>query len=85
MNRDPIYIGNTTLQINSRDVQGFADCKENGRDYRIEHYDQMRPFFMNIVSDSDLWMFISSNGALTAGRRDPDHALFPYYTDDRIT
>jgi hypothetical protein len=29
-------------------------------------------------------MFVSSNGALTAGRRDPDHALFPYYTDDRI-
>jgi hypothetical protein len=39
---------------------------------------------MNIVSDSDLWMFISSNGALTAGRKNPDRALFPYYTDDRI-
>lgn len=44
----------------------------------------MSPFLMNIVSDSDLWMFISSNGALTAGRRNPDQALFPYYTDDRI-
>ncbi|MEE1507291.1 MAG: hypothetical protein V1256_10110, partial [Candidatus Neomarinimicrobiota bacterium] len=39
---------------------------------------------MSIVSNSDLWMFLSSNGALTAGRRNPDHALFPYYTDDRI-
>ncbi len=29
-------------------------------------------------------MFVSSTGALTAGRSDPDHALFPYYTDDRI-
>jgi hypothetical protein len=44
----------------------------------------MPPFFMSLVSDSDHWLFISSNGALTAGRKDPDHALFPYYTDDRI-
>ena len=44
----------------------------------------MPPFFMSIVSNSDLWMFLSSNGALTAGRTNPDHALFPYYTDDRI-
>jgi hypothetical protein len=52
--------------------------------YRISNYDSMPPFFMSLASDSDHWLFISSNGALTAGRRDPDHALFPYYTDDRI-
>ena len=28
----------------------------------------MRPFFMTLVSGSDHWMFISSTGALTAGR-----------------
>ncbi len=39
---------------------------------------------MSIVSSSDHWMFISSNGALTAGRRNPEGALFPYYTDDKI-
>ena len=39
---------------------------------------------MTVVSDSDLWMFVSSTGALTAGRVDVDHALFPYETDDRI-
>ena len=44
----------------------------------------MDPFFMTIVSNSDHWMFISSNGALTAGRKDPDNALFPYYTVDKI-
>ena len=44
----------------------------------------MRPFFMTVVSDADHWMFISSNGALTAGRRNADLALFPYYTDDKI-
>ena len=45
----------------------------------------MRPFFMSIVSDSNHWMFISSNGGLTAGRKNADYALFPYYTDDKIT
>ena len=52
--------------------------------YEIAGYDRMRPFFMSIVSACDQWMFISSTGALTAGRGDPDHALFPYYTDDKI-
>jgi hypothetical protein len=54
------------------------------RFYRIVNYDTMPPFLMSIVSDTDQWMFVSSTGALTAGRRDPDRALFPYYTDDRI-
>ncbi|MEP3990541.1 MAG: hypothetical protein ABJN07_09770 [Balneola sp.] len=45
----------------------------------------MRPFFMSIVSDSNHWMFISSNGGLTAGRKNSEYALFPYYTDDKIT
>ena len=45
----------------------------------------MRPFFMSIVSDSNHWMFISSNGGLTAGRRNSRFSLFPYYTDDKIT
>jgi hypothetical protein len=52
--------------------------------YRVVNYDSMPPFLMGLVSASDHWFFISSNGALTAGRRDPDHSLFPYYTDDRI-
>jgi hypothetical protein len=52
--------------------------------YQIANYDRMRPFFMSIASGSDHWMFISSTGALTAGRRSPDLALFPYYTDDKI-
>ena len=53
--------------------------------YKIENNDAMRPFFMSIVSDSNHWMFISSNGGLTAGRKDSNNALFPYYTDDKIT
>ena len=52
--------------------------------YRIDGVETMAPFLMTIVSDADLWMFVSSTGALTAGRVDADHALFPYETDDRI-
>ncbi len=40
---------------------------------------------MSIVSDSNHWMFISSNGGMTAGRKNSEFALFPYYTDDKIT
>jgi hypothetical protein len=53
--------------------------------YKIANHDTMRPFFMSIVSDSNHWMFISSNGGLTAGRKNAEFALFPYYTDDKIT
>ena len=58
---------------------------ENEKFYKIENSDAMRPFFMSIVSDSNHWMFISSNGGLTAGRKNSDNALFPYYSDDKIT
>jgi len=53
--------------------------------YKICNSDAMRPFFMSVVSDSNHWMFISSNGGLTAGRKNSEFALFPYYTDDKIT
>ncbi len=58
---------------------------ENESFYKISNVDDLRPFFMSIVSDSNHWMFISSNGGLTAGRKNADFALFPYYTDDKIT
>ena len=51
---------------------------------KISDYDQMKPFFMTIVSPSDHWLFISSNGGITAGRINAESALFPYYTDDKI-
>jgi hypothetical protein len=53
--------------------------------FKIAHADQLRPFFMSIVSNSNHWMFISSNGGVTAGRKNAEFALFPYYTDDKIT
>ncbi len=53
--------------------------------YEIRNYDRMQPFFISIASDTDLWMYLSSTGGLSCGRRSPDFALFPYYTDDKIT
>ena len=58
---------------------------ENSEFFEIKHVDGMPPFFMNVVSATDLWSFLSSNGGLTAGRRSAETALFPYYTDDKIT
>ena len=52
--------------------------------YKIRNVDNMPPFFMSIVSDANHWMFIGSNGGLSAGRKDCDQALFPYYTVDKI-
>ncbi|MCH6258052.1 hypothetical protein MLD52_15940 [Puniceicoccaceae bacterium K14] len=52
--------------------------------YRIADSDRLPPFLMNIVSGSNHWIFVSSNGALTAGRKDADNALFPYCTQDKL-
>ncbi|MDR9414856.1 MAG: hypothetical protein RI564_01140 [Gracilimonas sp.] len=57
----------------------------NEKWFKISNYDSLRPFFMSIVSNSNHWMFISSNGGLTAGRKNNEYALFPYYTDDKLT
>ncbi|MBP9739526.1 MAG: hypothetical protein KBD28_02460, partial [Chitinophagaceae bacterium] len=53
--------------------------------YKIADVNTMRPFFMSIVSDSNHWLFVASNGGISAGRKNAQFALFPYYTDDKIT
>ena len=78
------HIGDQSLKFRTSQPEGGLIETDGEVFYRIDNYDAMPPFLMSLVSDSDHWMFVSSNGALTAGRRDPDHALFPYYTDDRI-
>ena len=57
---------------------------EGGRYLQIRDVDRMPPFFMSVVADSDFWLFAGSNGGFTAGRVDPDHAIFPYQTVDKI-
>ncbi len=55
------------------------------RFYQIKNYDAMPAFFMTVVSSSDVWNYVWSNGGLTAGRINSDHALFPYYTADKVS
>jgi hypothetical protein len=52
--------------------------------YQIEGTENIEPFFMTMAGDGDLWAFISSNGSLTAGRRDSEGSFFPYETVDKI-
>jgi hypothetical protein len=66
------------------DAQGEIVDIGGERYFKITNSNAMAPFLMSLVSGSDQWMFASSTGALTAGRRDADNALFPYYTDDKI-
>ncbi|MEZ2415032.1 hypothetical protein ACA086_08695 [Muriicola sp. E247] len=80
-----IKIGKNVLHQRNKKVTGNQLIIENETFYKISNNDAMRPFFMSIVSDSNHWMFLSSNGGLTAGRKNSEFALFPYYTDDKIT
>jgi hypothetical protein len=57
----------------------------DGEDYyRIAGVHRMPPFLVNVPGDTDLWLFAASSGGLTAGRVDPDGAVFPYETVDRL-
>jgi hypothetical protein len=84
MNNRTIYLGDTLIKSGENEINGkFVDI-QNEKFYKISNFHQMPDFFMSIVSDSDHWMFISSNGSVSAGRKDRDNALFPYYTVDKI-
>ncbi len=52
--------------------------------FKIAHINELPPFFMSIVSPGNHWMFLGSNGGISAGRKDAESALFPYYTVDKI-
>jgi hypothetical protein len=84
MRIQPSYAGSTALKYSQTDIKGHFVERDGEEFYVIEGIQNMDPFFMSIVSNSDHWMFISSNGALTAGRKKPGIALFPYYTVDKI-
>ncbi|TVQ50465.1 MAG: hypothetical protein EA362_02315 [Saprospirales bacterium] len=72
-------IDNKVQQANLEEVKIGNDTY-----FKISNSDTIRPFFMSVVSDANHWMFIGSNGGLTAGRKNPEFSLFPYYTVDKI-
>ena len=84
MSNSQLYIGSTPIHAKKSGGEGEY-LRMNGETWcKISGFDAMETFFMTIVSSSDHWMFIASNGSLTAGRKNPESALFPYYTDDKI-
>ena len=85
MAQKSIYLGDKKASFEDKEVEGGFVVLENEAYYKISNNDRMRPFFMSLVSNSNHWMFVASNGGLTAGRKDSNNALFPYYTDDKIT
>jgi hypothetical protein len=84
MNTNRIVLGDATYQRTEDPIRGeFAEI-DGQTYYSIRNVDRLAPFLMSIVSDSDLWLFVGSNSPFTAGRIDPDTALFPYQTVDKI-
>ena len=65
------------ISSKTAETKGELITFESETYYKIANSDKMRPFFMSIVSDSNHWMFISSNGGLTAGRKNAEYSLFP--------
>jgi len=81
----PTLIGGTLLTPPPAEPLGAYVTMLGETFYKIQHYDAMPPFFMSIVSGADHWLYISSTGGLSAGRVNAEHALFPYYTEDKLT
>ena len=79
-----IQVAGAPLQLSGHEAAGRLVDIDGERFYEIANVDAMPPFLLTVASDSDHWMFVSSTGSLTAGRRTPDQALFPYTTDDRL-
>jgi hypothetical protein len=80
-----IYLGGTSRRPKTDKVHGSYVEIDGENFYRIGGYDQMDDFFISVVSDSNHWMFISTRGGLTAGRVNSESALFPYYSDDKVS
>ncbi|MEH6585155.1 MAG: hypothetical protein V7720_01285 [Halioglobus sp.] len=74
----------TSLAKDSTIPVGEFITLDGERYYAIYDVDHMDPFLISLASDSDHWMFVASNGGLTAGRVSPETALFPYITVDNI-
>ncbi|HKK47904.1 MAG TPA: hypothetical protein VJ932_02335, partial [Alkalispirochaeta sp.] len=83
-NSPSITINGLPLEVSSETPSGRTIAEGDTSYYEIHHSDGMPPFLMTVAGSSNHWMYLSSTGGLTCGRRDPDLALFPYYTDDKI-
>ncbi len=79
-----IRLGDTPYLPTAPEVTGEHVTIEGEPYICLHNVDALKPFFMSIVSNGDLWIFAGSNSPFTAGRSHPDNALFPYQTADKI-
>ncbi|MGD8773255.1 MAG: hypothetical protein PVI25_09330, partial [Gammaproteobacteria bacterium] len=82
--KQKIFLGESIIRVPGPGGGGEWVERNGERFYRIADYHTMPPFLISVVSGYDHWLFVSSTGGLTCGRRDPENALFPYCTDDKI-
>jgi hypothetical protein len=79
-----ILLGNTPRHNPDGPVKGEHTIIGGEPYVCIRNVDGLKPFLMSVVSNTDHWLFVGSNTAITAGRVDPDNALFPYLTADKM-
>jgi hypothetical protein len=82
--KQEVFVGESAIREPRSAGPGEWVERDGERFLRIANYHAMDPFLVSVVSGYDHWMFVSSAGGLTCGRRDPENALFPYCTDDKI-
>lgn len=83
-NSQPVAINESSQKQHVKSVRGKYITLLNESFYKIENFDSLEPFLMSVVSSSDHWLYVASNGGLSAGRVSSEQALFPYYTEDKI-
>jgi hypothetical protein len=84
MERGQIQYGDTTIPAAPRPASGRLVQAFGEECYLLEEPQTLRPFLTTVAGDSDVWLFVASNGGITAGRRSPATALFPYVTEDKL-
>ncbi|OON94050.1 MAG: hypothetical protein ATN33_04965, partial [Epulopiscium sp. Nele67-Bin001] len=53
--------------------------------YKVTDAQNLAPFFIQVASAGDIWIFLSSIGGITAGRKNASGNIFPYTTDDNLS
>jgi hypothetical protein len=79
-----IYLGESVVRRPGPVGEGQWVERNGERFFRLANHHVMPPFLISVVSGYDHWLFASSRGGLTCGRRSPESALFPYCTDDKL-
>ncbi len=67
-----------------KDITGEFITIDEQEYYKISNHDEFEPFLFSLVTDSDIWLHLSSNGGICAGRKSADKSLFPYISEDKM-